>query len=558
MSCEIIRWSDLDLPRGELLSAVTSAIAQHSGIARAEVCIRESGGCAYAQTDERDSRRIQIGGAPGICGRCRIVSSIGRRRRLNRLCQAMLDGRVHDETSLPVPGASLSLSGATPLVVLRGKDQRPFDVEIDLGPASGSALLIPMSPEPDVTGLLLVRSPDDEPLTDTAARFYESVAQLVGVAIAHSGSRRVLRTRLSELTNLYEIAEVLAWPRARAKDTARLVPELVVRGCPWPGAVAARLVIDGQQDEWWPEPRPDDVELSFPIVVRGRRRGALEVACDHQVHGDGSREDAEHFVGAVSRALGTLLHRWELHDERDELRAQVHHAERLATLGTLASGLAHDLNEPLGAIFGYAELLQKQPELTDGSRDDVAKIVTASRLLRSVVRRLLTVARTSAPCWRTFHLGDVLDDASCVIELSCLRAGVQLTRNLAPDLPDMVGDPEQLCQVVVNLAVNAVHAMTRGGELTLATERRADQLAIIVSDTGTGMSERVMARIFEPFFTTKDRDHGLGLGLAVVHGIVTAHGGTVSVESEVGRGTRVTVLLPRTPPANVEAPLGND
>jgi len=130
------------------------------------------------------------------------------------------------------------------------------------------------------------------------------------------------------------------------------------------------------------------------------------------------------------------------------------------------------------------------------------------------------------------------------LESRCAREGIKLVRQLSSDLPLITGDASQLHQVLVNLVVNAIQAMPSGGILTIETTRDKDEVLLSVQDTGTGMSEDVLKQIFIPFFTTKQVGQGTGLGLAVVHGIVTSHGGTIHVDSEVGQGTRFEVRLP--------------
>ncbi|GAF91897.1 unnamed protein product, partial [marine sediment metagenome] len=217
---------------------------------------------------------------------------------------------------------------------------------------------------------------------------------------------------------------------------------------------------------------------------------------------------------------------------------------RLATIGQLAAGVAHEINEPLGNILGFGQLARKNPDLPDETAQDLDKIVIASLHAREVIKKLMMFARQAPPSKSQVNLNDLVEEGLSFFGERCAKAGIKLVRRLAPGLPEVTADPAQLNQVLVNLVVNALQAMTEGGSLAVETRASLDQAVLIVADTGAGMSREVQEKVFLPFFTTKDVNQGTGLGLAVVHGIVTAHGGTVRVESEEGRGTRFEIRLP--------------
>jgi signal transduction histidine kinase len=152
-------------------------------------------------------------------------------------------------------------------------------------------------------------------------------------------------------------------------------------------------------------------------------------------------------------------------------------------------------------------------------------------------------------------LNKVIEEGLTLFESRCMKEGIELVRDLSPDLPGFHADPSQLNQVLINLVINALQAMPLGGRLTLRTLHHQDQLSLIVEDTGMGMDEEVLKKIFTPFFTTKEVGQGTGLGLPVVHGIVTSHGGSIRVESKVNRGSRFEIQLPLT---RLEDMQGND
>jgi signal transduction histidine kinase len=142
------------------------------------------------------------------------------------------------------------------------------------------------------------------------------------------------------------------------------------------------------------------------------------------------------------------------------------------------------------------------------------------------------------------NLNQIIEEGIYFLGARCAKGGIAVERNMAAGLPSIIADPSQLHQVIINLAVNAMQAMPYGGTLTIGSSIDNDNVVLVIKDTGIGMSENVVKQIFVPFFTTKDVDEGTGLGLAVVHGIVSSHGGTIDVESELGRGSRFAVRLP--------------
>ena len=229
---------------------------------------------------------------------------------------------------------------------------------------------------------------------------------------------------------------------------------------------------------------------------------------------------------------------------KEKLQDQLRHSDRLATIGKLSAGIAHELNEPLGNILGFAQLARKVPRIPEVIKGDIGKIEAASLYAREVVRKLMHFSRQVPQKKKNINLNQVINDALYLFEARCERSGIELLRILENDLPEIYADPSQLTQVLVNLAVNSVQAIKEGGTITLKTLYSDGRVKLIVKDTGEGMTEEVMEQIFNPFFTTKDVDQGTGLGLSVVHGIVMSHGGTVKVSSRVGEGTTFEIIFP--------------
>jgi two-component system, NtrC family, sensor kinase len=205
------------------------------------------------------------------------------------------------------------------------------------------------------------------------------------------------------------------------------------------------------------------------------------------------------------------------------------------------------LNEPLASILGFAQLIQLGTDLPEQTRSDIEKVIRASLHAREVVKKLLLFGRQVPSRISRTDLNKIVAEDIYFLESRCANENIVLEKKLDPRLPLVVADASQMHQVLVNLVVNSIQAMAGGGRLTIRTRRRHNGVALIVEDTGHGMSEEVRRQLFTPFFTTKDVGQGTGLGLSVVHGIVSTHGGSIGVESRVGHGSRFEVFLPRQP-----------
>jgi two-component system NtrC family sensor kinase len=179
---------------------------------------------------------------------------------------------------------------------------------------------------------------------------------------------------------------------------------------------------------------------------------------------------------------------------------------------------------------------------------DLSRIEAAALHSREIVRKLSLFARQAPAKREPLNLSRVVREGMFLIEPRCRKEGIELSLDLNDNLPDVVGDAGQLTQVLLNLVVNAIQAMSPGGALVVATEQGERGVRLRVSDDGVGIPAEVRARIFEPFYTTKDVGQGTGLGLSVVHGIVKAHGGEIDVSSELGQGTTFVVTLPMEAP----------
>lgn len=373
--------------------------------------------------------------------------------------------------------------------------------------------------------------------------FYEAVAHTIGLASADRRAQESLRERVKELDCLYHIAQIAEKTdltrEQKLEDIVRILPAA------WhhPEICVAAIELDAWtcHSKHWREGR---YLQRADIVVENRKRGFVEVAyvaSELEFGGDPFLKEEYSLLSQVAHSIGGILEREEA--EAIRRQEQIWHADRLATIGKMASGIAHELNEPLSSILGYAQLAKKGLDNSAQLAEDLDRIVNVSLHAREVVRKLLLFARQMPARRSKVALNQVVRDALTLIETRCAVEGIRVDLALADDLPEVEADASQLNQVLVNLMVNALQAMPQGGTLTISTAREPNCLRLTVEDTGVGMSADTKRQIFHPFFTTKD-SQSTGLGLPVVHGIVTSHGGTIDVQTSPGSGARFTVRLP--------------
>jgi PAS domain S-box-containing protein len=231
------------------------------------------------------------------------------------------------------------------------------------------------------------------------------------------------------------------------------------------------------------------------------------------------------------------------------LEEQLRKTERLAELGTLASGMAHEIGTPMNVILGRAELLMRK------TTDETAKrgletIVTQVERITKIMNQLLSFARKRPVERRPLDLSVVIKDILEVVQERMKSNNIQTQINLAPSVPEVFADPDQMSQVLLNLILNACQALPEGGTIRIGLQSHFPNVELTIADSGDGIPKENVSRLFDPFFTTKPVGEGTGLGLTVVHGIIQEHDGSISVDSEPGKGATFRILLPIYQPTN--------
>ena len=253
-------------------------------------------------------------------------------------------------------------------------------------------------------------------------------------------------------------------------------------------------------------------------------------------------------IGQLGREFNEMVQ--QLDHNREELeelhQREMVRAEHLATLGELAAGLAHEIRNPLAGIAGVVDVMGKELSADSPSRTVLYDVQKEIRHIQAILNDLLSYARPRPP---SFHLADLnatIEQAVLLARQQVRTRPIQILSVPNPSLPQVVHDPAQIQQVVLNLILNGIQAISDEGKVELEVERENDRVFVAVADTGRGISPEALSKIFKPFFTT--RSEGTGLGLPLANGIVLSHGGKIEVVSTVGKGSCFKIWLPLEPP----------
>ena len=231
-----------------------------------------------------------------------------------------------------------------------------------------------------------------------------------------------------------------------------------------------------------------------------------------------------------------------------KLQSELFQSEKMASVGRLAGGVAHEINNPLTVILGYSQNGIKNLKEDNPMYKPLKSIEEASKRCKRIIDDLLAFSRAEKSEKEEVDINEAIEQALSLVNALSKTKNIQIIRNYGEGLPRLTVNKNRIQQVIVNLCNNAMDAMPKGGSITVRTKISGESIEIEISDTGEGMSEEVKKHLFEPFFTTKEVGKGTGLGLSLCHGIVTKSGGSIKIDSEKGKGTTITVSLPLKTP----------
>ncbi|MCX7021759.1 MAG: ATP-binding protein [bacterium] len=544
----ILRFANLGTPRLEFLREMSRMLLEFSHCDAVELRMRD-GDLHYrwVATDGKGENYFCQKLSPVLkCGD-RTVPCVDDGSWIEKLCGAVMCRHVDPTLECISAGGSFWIGSTDQPLKCPPVFSELVPEELrELTGGYQSVAFIPFELEEESRGLLQLKSRRVNFFTPSTIEFYEGLAETLGVAVSDRRAQYALRERVKELSCLYEIDELVQQQDVQFDGLMQGIVELMPPAWQYPEMATARLVVDKHS---YVSSNFDGQgsALRSDIVCGGEKRGFVEL-----VYSGGEDlleaalflEEEHDLIDSIARHISLILERRRTEEDKRTLEEQLRHADRLATIGQLGAGVAHELNEPLTSILGFAQLSKKAPDLPDIVGRDLERIINSTLHAREIVKKLLIFSRQMPTQKTEVNLSTVAEEGLFLLETRCEKQGIRVVKRFDPELPLITADPSQLLQVVVNIVVNAVQAMEDGGKLTVATHADADSVYLDIEDTGTGMSRETVKKIFIPFFTTKEVGHGTGLGLPVVHGIVASHGGGIEVQSELGRGSRFTVSLP--------------
>jgi two-component system NtrC family sensor kinase len=560
-SQHLLQLATRDSPKAEFFSHVLKLVLEYCGCDAVELWVDDDYLFRYeASTDSKNKFNFKI------------LTDIAKRdsdgslrtdvwRNIEKICLSLLNEQPNHETSSYTKYGSFWTKDFHEITSWDIEpSSKAMEEEVRISGRYRSLTLTPLRFGKEQIGVILFKNRQKNQYDLEKVEYFETIAAKIELAILYQHSQAKLHERAKEFACLYSIEKMASDPDMTFEHKLMNIVKLLPPAWQYPARACARIILDGKtfKTSDFKEGRYKQVAQ---ISITDKIRGTIEVhyAADpsFSLQEQPFLEEEQRLLDNIGGQIALMIQHKETNEIRRNLQHQLIRADRLAAIGQVAAGVAHELNEPLNAILGFSQLLQKTDGLQKTALDDIKKITDASLHARNIIRELLIFARQSAADRIPVDLNRIIEDELTLFESLCEKSGIEIERVLEPNLPWIIADKSQILQVLSNLIVNALQAMPDGGVLTIETDSDPEFLSLIVADTGIGMSEEVKENIFIPFFTTKDVDQGTGLGLAVVHGIVTSHGGEIHAESRIGQGTRFLITLPRIQDTAQEGTEGN-
>lgn len=359
--------------------------------------------------------------------------------------------------------------------------------------------------------------------------------------------KRVCRNeeeRIKELNCLYQVAQCVVVENDIDIALDRIV-RIVPHGWQFTTQTCARITFKNKI-YLSPDFFESRICQSENIYIESRIMGAIHVFYKTELGAESNNPfliEERNLLKGIANIISFYLEKLRDNENRKIIQQQLLHADRLATIGQLAAGVAHELNEPLGNILGLAQLSLKLPGLPIQAEKDLGKIEDCVIYSREIIKKLMEFSRQSQLRKEKIDLNELIENSITFLEARCIKEGIKIVKEYTGNITVTV-DRHQIKQVITNLTINAIQAMKNGGKLLFTTRKNSKNAIFCVEDTGIGIASENISKTFMPFFTTKDVGEGTGLGLSVVYGIIKNHNGDIKVSSDPGKGTTFEVCLP--------------
>ncbi len=453
---------------------------------------------------------------------------------------------AHIEPDLPnftQVGSFWTNDTSKPIKITRGNSK---DKNIYLKTKFKSLAIIPVLSGKNCAGILEIGGLSKNFFNTINMDIFENTAQIMGVGIHNWQTQSKLRERVKELSCLQKINQIAGDGTKSLNRILQEFVEFIPLAWQHNNIAVAEITLDGfyHNTENFEKCKQKQDSL---LIINGKTRGKVEVGYTKSMpksdEGPFLKEE-KNLLEIITRQIAFIIERKDIEQDRLSLQEKLRHADRLATIGQFVSSIAHELNEPLANILGYAQLAKKSKPISKDIEGDLDKIENASLHAREVIKRLLLFSRLTPSAKMEIDINLLVDESIYFFESRCAKENIELTYSLNSKIPHIHCVPIQLKQVLINLIANAIQAMPHGGKLKIRTGLKNKHAVISIEDTGTGISEKVKKKIFTPFFTTKAVGEGTGLGLAVSNEIITAHNGFIIFKNNEQKGTTFEIFLP--------------
>lgn len=360
-----------------------------------------------------------------------------------------------------------------------------------------------------------------------------------------STSEQELKERIKELTCLYEVSSIIVNADVEQLDiTFRAIALSLKRAFQYPESTdiaihtpLASVSTDGST--------ASKTSIESSIIVFNEPKGTLVASMERRARHGAFLDEEQLLLDNIALKIGSLLERIEIRSSELSMKRQVERADRLSILGEITAGIAHELNTPLANILGFAELLSEKLKSDPDTQNDLEKIISNAIISREVVKKLMFFACEMPQEMKPVNIVSIIKESIKLLEPTFKKNEVKYLIKFEEESMMLRADPVQITQIAFNLLMNAIYFSPKNGLVTIEVIQTPKHINLKICDEGEGLSDEALQKVFQPFYTTKPVGEGSGLGLSVVHGIVSSHKGSITVRNNIKKGAIFEVQLPK-------------